>query len=149
MRALLQRVLWAEVKVSDKVVGSIDKGLLVFLGITHKDSEAETKFLAKKISKLRIFNDNAGKMNLSIKDVEGAVLVVSQFTLYANTLKGNRPSYMEAAPPKLADSLYQNFQAELSKLGLRVSSGEFGASMQVSLLNDGPVTIWLDSADFD
>ncbi len=147
MRALLQRVLWAEVKVSSKIVGAIDKGLLVFLGITHKDSKVEAEFLANKISKLRIFNDTAGKMNLSIKDVDGDILVVSQFTLYASTRKGNRPNYMDAAPPELANSLYQHFQAELSKLGFKVSSGKFGTSMQISLLNDGPVTIWLDSAD--
>ncbi len=145
MRALLQRVSWAEVKVDNKVVGTIDKGLLVFLGVTHKDSKVEAEFLAKKIIKLRIFNDSAGKMNLSVSDVNGAILVVSQFTLYANTSKGNRPNYMDAASAELANFLYEYFQEELVKLGFKVSSGKFGASMEVSLLNDGPVTIWLDT----
>ena len=145
MRALLQRVSWAEVKVDNKVVGTIDKGLLVFLGVTHKDSKVEAEFLAKKIIKLRIFNDSAGKMNLSVSDVNGAILVVSQFTLYANASKGNRPNYMDAASAELANFLYKHFQEELVKLGFKVSSGKFGASMEVSLLNDGPVTIWLDT----
>ncbi len=145
MRALLQRVSSAQVKVKNKIVGAIDKGLLVFLGVTHKDSKTEAEFLAKKIAKLRIFNDSAGKMNLSIKDIGGALLVVSQFTLYANARKGNRPNYMDAAAPEHALSLYGYFQEELLKLGLEVSSGEFGASMEVSLLNEGPVTVLLDT----
>lgn len=145
MRVLLQRVAWAQVEVENKTFAAIEKGLLVFLAVSHKDSQQQADFLVQKISKLRIFNDAAGKMNLSIKDVGGEVLVVSQFTLYADARKGNRPNYMNAAPPELAINLYQYFKEQLKVIGLKVCSGKFGANMQVNLLNDGPVTIWLDT----
>lgn len=148
MRALIQRVSEAKVVVDNTVKGEISKGLLVLLGITDSDSEAEASFLAQKIAKLRIFSDDAGKMNLSVKDIEGSILVVSQFTLYADAKKGNRPSYIQAAHPDQAIPLYEFFQEQLRALDFAVESGEFGADMKVSLLNDGPVTIWLDTDDF-
>lgn len=148
MRALIQRASEAKVMVDNTVKGEISKGLLVLLGITDSDSEAEASFLAQKIAKLRIFSDDAGKMNLSVKDIEGSILVVSQFTLYADAKKGNRPSYIQAAHPDQAIPLYEFFQEQLRALDFAVESGEFGADMKVSLLNDGPVTIWLDTDDF-
>ncbi len=149
MRALIQRVSEAKVVVEGKTVGEVSKGLLVLLGITDTDTEAEATFLANKLSKLRIFSDDAGKMNLSVKDIGGSILVVSQFTLYADARKGNRPSYIQAAHPDKAIPLYEFFQTQLRELGFQVESGEFGADMKVSLLNDGPVTIWLDTVDFN
>ena len=148
MRALVQRVNKASVSVAGETTGEIGLGLLVFLGITHDDSERDADKLAAKISKLRIFNDDALKMNKSVLDVGGAALVMSQFTLYADTRKGNRPSYTSAAAPELADKLYQHFSDALRDTGLDVANGIFGADMNVELLNQGPVTIWLDSADF-
>ncbi|MDZ7705372.1 MAG: D-aminoacyl-tRNA deacylase [Trueperaceae bacterium] len=147
MRALVQRVSYAKVEVSGDTVGEIGPGLLVFLGVTETDSETEARYLAQKISKLRIFNDDAGKMNLSVKDIGGGALAVSQFTLYADAKKGNRPSYVHAAPPDHADPLFERFKALLADTGLTVASGVFAADMKVSLLNDGPVTIWLDTAE--
>jgi D-tyrosyl-tRNA(Tyr) deacylase len=147
MRALLQRVSWAKVEVAGRVTGSIGHGLLILLGITHDDTEAESERLANKIAKLRIFADGEGKMNLSVLDIGGSALVVSQFTLYADTRRGNRPGYSQAAEPKHAKALYQDFMARLRRLGVPVATGEFGAYMQVSLVNDGPVTIWLDTAE--
>ena len=148
MRALVQRVSQASVSVKGEVTGNIGLGLLILLGVTHDDSESDADKLAQKISKLRIFNDDALKMNKSVLDVGGAALVVSQFTLYADTRKGNRPSYTHAAAPELADKLYQHFSDALRDTGLDVANGIFGADMNVELLNQGPVTIWLDSADF-
>jgi D-aminoacyl-tRNA deacylase len=148
MRALIQRVDRAKVTVDGEVIGQIGKGLLVLLGITHDDSEDIANKLAAKISKLRIFNDDAGKMNLSVKDVGGEVLVVSQFTLYADAKGGNRPSYITAAQPEKATHLYEVFSNALRSLGFTVANGKFGANMDVELLNQGPVTIWLDSTDF-
>jgi D-aminoacyl-tRNA deacylase len=148
MRALIQRVDYAKVTVDGTVVGQIDKGLLVLLGVTHEDTEAFAHKLAAKVSKLRIFNDDAGKMNLSVKDVNGSILVVSQFTLYANAKDGNRPSYIQAAQPEKATYLYNVFSDALRSLGFTVANGQFGANMNVELLNQGPVTIWLDSNDF-
>jgi D-tyrosyl-tRNA(Tyr) deacylase len=147
MRALVQRVGWAKVEVDGRVVGSIEQGLLVLLGVTHSDTEAESERLSSKVAKLRIFADSEGKMNLSVQDVGGSTLVVSQFTLYADTRRGNRPGYSQAAEPDHAMALYQDFMARLRRLGIPVATGEFGAKMQVSLLNDGPVTIWLDTAE--
>lgn len=147
MRALVQRVSYAKVEVSGDTVGEIGPGLLVFLGVTETDSETEARYLAQKISKLRIFNDDAGKMNLSVRDSGGAALAVSQFTLYADAKKGNRPSYVHAAPPDHADPLFERFKALLAETGVEVASGIFAADMKVSLLNDGPVTIWLDTAE--
>jgi len=149
MRALIQRVSQASVVVDDKITGAIDKGLLILLGITDSDTEAEADFLANKISKLRIFSDDAGKMNLSVTDIGGSILIVSQFTLYADAKKGNRPSYTQAAHPDQAIPLYEYFQTQLRQLDFKVEAGIFGADMKVSLLNDGPVTIWLDTIDFN
>ena len=146
MRALLQRVAWAGVEVAGETVGETGPGLLILLGVTHDDGENEAEFLACKVSKLRVFNDAEGKMNLSLQDVGGGALVVSQFTLYADTRRGNRPSYVDAAPPEHADALYERFIETLKTLGLPVASGRFGADMKVSGLNDGPVTILLDTA---
>ena len=148
MRALVQRVNKASVSVAGETTGEIGLGLLVFLGITHDDSERDADKLAAKISKLRIFNDDALKMNKSVLDVGGAALVMSQFTLYADARKGNRPSYTSAAAPEQANALYAYFSAALRETGLDVANGVFGADMDVQLLNQGPVTIWLDSADF-
>lgn len=147
MRALVQRVARAKVTVQGETVGEIGLGLLVLLGITHSDSEAEARKLAQKIAKLRIFNDAAGKMNKSVQDVGGAALVVSQFTLYADTERGNRPSYIQAARPEQAIPLYDAFSELLRREGLRVENGVFGADMDVDLLNQGPVTIWLETEE--
>ncbi len=146
MRALIQRVSQASVTVNSQTVGAIETGFLVLLGITHTDGEAEAAYLARKIAGLRIFEDEAGKMNLCLADVAGAVLAVSQFTLYGNVRKGRRPSFVDAARPEHADPLYQRFCALLRAEGIRVEEGVFQADMQVTLVNDGPVTLWLDTA---
>ncbi len=146
MRAVVQRVSSAKVTVEGEVVGEIGLGYLVLLGVTGTDTRAEAALLAGKVAKLRVFRDQQDKMNLSVLDVGGKVLVVSQFTLYADTAKGNRPSFTDAAPPGQAEELYEYFSAELSRLGVGVAQGVFGAHMAVSLLNDGPVTICLDTA---
>jgi D-tyrosyl-tRNA(Tyr) deacylase len=148
MRALIQRVDWAKVSVDGKVLGEIGKGLAILLGVTQSDTPELSLKLANKISKLRIFNDEAGKMNLSVKDIGGSILVVSQFTLYANAKDGNRPSYIAAAHPDHATALYEKFNDDLRKLGFTVANGQFGANMNVELLNQGPVTIWLDTNEF-
>lgn len=147
MRALVQRVTHAEVTVEGETTGRIEAGLLVLLGVTHDDTPDQASFLARKVSKLRIFNDEAGKMNLSVRDIGGRVLVVSQFTLYADVRRGNRPSYTHAAAPEHAEALYERFMAALGQEGLRVASGRFGAHMKIDLLNDGPVTLWLDTRE--
>ncbi|MCS7012939.1 MAG: D-aminoacyl-tRNA deacylase [Chloroherpetonaceae bacterium] len=147
MRALIQRVRYASVAVEDKVVGEIGQGVLVFLGIAHHDTEKEAEYLARKVLALRIFEDTEGKMNRSVTDVQGGVLVVSQFTLYADTRKGNRPSFTNAALPEHAERLYEHFLAALrAGSSLNIQSGQFRATMAVSLLNDGPVTILLDTS---
>ena len=145
MRALLQRVSHASVTVDGKVVGQIGQGLLVLLGVGQGDSEVQVKALADKIVYLRIFGDDEGKMNRSLLDIGGEVLVVSQFTLYADTRRGRRPSFTDAAPPSVAEPLVERFKDAIAAYGLTVADGIFGAYMQVELLNDGPVTIWLDS----
>src|SRR5713101_3970039 len=145
MRALLQRVSHASVTVDEQVVGQIGQGLLVLLGVGRDDSEVQVKALADKIVYLRIFGDDEGKMNRSLLDIGGEVLVVSQFTLYADTRRGRRPSFIEAAPPALAEPLVEQFKDALAAHGLTLAGGIFGAYMQVELLNDGPVTILLDS----
>lgn len=146
MRVVVQRVSQAAVKVDGKVVSSIDKGLLILLGITHSDMQNDIHWLCKKIANLRIFNDEHGVMNKSILDIDGEAIVVSQFTLNASTKKGNRPSYIHAAKPAIAEPLYENFVSQLeNELGKKVGAGIFGADMKVSLLNDGPVTIIIDS----
>jgi len=147
MRALLQRVSRASVTVEGQVVGQIGQGLLVLLGIGHEDTEKEAKILAGKLVQLRIFEDEAGKMNRSLLDIQGEILVVSQFTLYADMRRGRRPSFTDAAQPSLAIPLYEHFKTLLTTSGVPVASGIFGAHMQVALLNDGPVTLWLDSAE--
>lgn len=144
MRALIQRVSRASVSVNNEIVGAIDQGLMVLLGIAHDDSMNDIDWLVGKIANMRIFSDEEGKMNLSVQDVKGQILVVSQFTLHASTKKGNRPSFIEAARPEIAIPLYEKFKTELGKI-VPIASGEFGADMKVSLINDGPVTIWLDS----
>lgn len=148
MRVIIQRVKHATVHISNECVGEITKGLLIFLGVEHADSQSDADYLVQKISNLRIFSDTDGKMNLSIQDTDGQFLVVSQFTLHANTKKGNRPSYIRAARPEHAIPLYEYFIDTLQKTtALKVQSGRFGADMQVSLVNDGPVTILMDSKE--
>ena len=146
MRALLQRVTFARVTVGGQTVGEIGPGLLVLLGVGQGDTQKDADTLAAKIVKLRIFSDDAGKMNLSVREAGNAALVVSQFTLYADLSRGNRPSFTGAAPPAEAEALYLYFAEQLRAQGLEVQTGKFGADMQVSLLNDGPVTVWLEPA---
>jgi D-tyrosyl-tRNA(Tyr) deacylase len=141
---LLQRVTRAEVRVDDRVTGRIDRGFLLLVGITHDDDEARLTWMADKLVGLRLFQDADDKMNLALADVGGAVLVVSQFTLYGDASKGRRPSFIDAARPEVAIPLYERFIALLRARGLRVETGEFGAMMQVDLINDGPVTLWLE-----
>lgn len=148
MRILLQRVSRADVKITDKTVGEISKGLLLLLGIAQTDTEKEITFFVEKIINLRIFEDADGKMNLSLLDIKGELLVVSQFTLYADCKKGRRPSFTGAATSAEADALYKKFVQQCVATGLKVAQGEFGADMQISLVNSGPVTIMLDSKDF-
>ena len=147
MRALLQRVSRASVTVDEQVVGRIGQGLLVLLGVGQGDSEAQVKTLADKIVHLRIFGDDEGKMNRSLLDIGGEVLVISQFTLYANTRRGRRPSFTDAAPPALAEPLVERFKDALASFGLPVASGVFGAYMTIDLRNEGPVTVLLDSEE--
>ncbi|MDQ2906698.1 MAG: D-aminoacyl-tRNA deacylase [Ktedonobacteraceae bacterium] len=145
MRALLQRVSRASVTVDEEITGEIGLGLLILLGVGQGDGEGQVKMLVDKIVNLRIFGDDEGKMNRSLLDIGGQALVVSQFTLYANMRRGRRPSFIEAAPPALAEPLVKRFQEAIADYGLSVAGGIFGAHMAVELLNDGPVTIWLDS----
>jgi D-tyrosyl-tRNA(Tyr) deacylase len=147
VRALLQRVSRAEVRVAGDRVGAIGPGLLVLLGIAPEDEEATADALARRIVDLRIHNDAAGKTNLDLGEVGGAVLAVSQFTLYADTRRGRRPGFTGAAPPAHAEALYARFCRALEATGTHVERGRFGASMAVELVNEGPFTIWLDSAD--
>ncbi|HUU89666.1 MAG TPA: D-aminoacyl-tRNA deacylase [Phycisphaerae bacterium] len=144
MRAVIQRVSQASVTVESEVTGAIETGLLVLLGVGHDDTDENARALAAKIARLRIFGDDAGKMNLSVQEVGGGVLAVSQFTLLADTRKGNRPSFVGAAPPEEANRLYEVFCDALAGLGLPVAKGVFGAHMDVHLTNDGPVTIVLE-----
>jgi D-tyrosyl-tRNA(Tyr) deacylase len=145
MRAVVQRVSRAKVTVEEKIVGEIQKGLVVLLGVKISDTEKHATYLAEKIAALRIFDDAEGKMNLSVKDVSGGVLVVSQFTLYGDVRRGLRPSWIDAAPPDLAERLYEFFVWELRRSVQQIETGIFRAMMQVELVNDGPVTILLDS----
>lgn len=144
MRALLQRVSRASVTVDDKVISQIGRGLVVLLGIGHGDGEEQTAFLAEKVANLRIFEDEQGKTNLSILDVAGEAIVVSQFTLYADPRKGRRPSFTDAALPEVAEPLVDRFVELLHGHGVPTQTGQFGAHMQVEIHNDGPVTIWLE-----
>lgn len=147
MRAVVQRVQKASVRVDGKVVGAIDQGLLVFLGVGKDDTEKDLEFIVRKIPRLRVFEDEEGKMNRSLLDVQGAVLCVSQFTLYGDCRRGLRPSFDEAAPPDMARRYYEEFLRRLQEEGVPVASGIFGAFMEVELVNDGPVTILLESKE--
>jgi D-tyrosyl-tRNA(Tyr) deacylase len=144
MRLLLQRVARAEVRVGERVTGSIGRGFLLLVGFTHSDSTAQVEWMVDKVAGLRLFPDDDDKMNRSLADVGGALLVVSQFTLYGDAVKGRRPSFIDAARPEQAVPLYEQFVATLRDRGVRTETGEFGASMQVELVNDGPVTLWLE-----
>jgi len=147
MKAVIQRVREASVEVDGKIVGSIGNGLVILLGVSVEDEKADAEYIADKIPHLRIFNDTEGKMNLSLLDVGGEILCISQFTLYANTRKGRRPSYIQAAPPDKAEPLYEYFMDRLKQQNVKVEKGIFGAMMLVKIFNDGPVTIILDSKD--
>lgn len=147
MRAIIQRVSQASVAVEGRIIGQIEHGLMILVCAMAGDTETEAEKLAQRIAKLRIFRDAAGKMNLALPDTGGGCLVISQFTLAADTSRGNRPGFSTAAPPELGQQLYLHFAQALRGLGLRVATGEFGADMAVSLTNDGPVTIWMDTAD--
>lgn len=145
MRIVLQRVKSASVSIDETVVSKIGVGFVLLVGIADSDTEAELDYLVRKITKLRVFEDLVGKMNLAIEDVGGQILSISQFTLYADTKKGNRPSFTKAGAPDFADKMYQLFSKKLRDTGLTVETGEFGANMQVQLINDGPVTIIFDT----
>lgn len=146
MRAIIQRVSQASVTVENKIVAAINSGLLVLIGIENADSQEDSAWLTSKIANLRIFGDNNGVMNLSVKEIKGDIIVVSQFTLHASTKKGNRPSYIKAAKPEKAIPLYEDFIQKMElEIGKKIQTGVFGADMKVSLLNDGPVTISIDT----
>ncbi|EOF55507.1 D-tyrosyl-tRNA(Tyr) deacylase [Enterococcus hirae EnGen0127] len=145
MRAVVQRVSKASVTIDQQEVGKIDQGLVILLGIHEKDTQDDVDYLVKKIAQMRIFEDEQGKMNRSVEDVEGQILSVSQFTLFADTKKGNRPSFISAARPETAIPLYEAFNEGIRNRGITVATGQFGADMAVSLINDGPVTIIIDS----
>ncbi|AZI33037.1 D-aminoacyl-tRNA deacylase [Kaistella carnis] len=145
MKIVIQRVSEANVKVEGTIVGNISYGLLLLIGIDEEDTQSDADWLIQKVLNLRIFGDEIGKLNLSVKDVEGEILCISQFTLIADYKKGNRPSFIKAAKPDVAIPLFEYFKEEMAKSGLKIESGIFGADMKVSLLNDGPVTIVMDS----
>ena len=144
MKLVVQRVKEAKVEVNEKMVGKINKGFLVLIGITHEDEKEQADYLVKKLCNLRVFEDKNGKMNLGLKDIEGELLIVSQFTLYADCSNGNRPSFTNAARPEKANELYEYFCKECEKNDIKVEKGIFGADMKVSLINDGPVTIIIE-----
>lgn len=147
MRAVIQRVKHANVRVENEIIGKINNGLVVLLGVTHDDTEADINALVQKIIHLRIFEDEENKLNNSLLDIEGKILSVSQFTLYADVRKGRRPNFMNAAKPEYAESLYELFNEKLRKENVDVETGSFGAMMEVELVNDGPVTIILETKD--
>ena len=147
MRAVIQRVSQASVSIEDNIVGVIQQGFMVLLGITHEDTGDDVAYLVRKIKNLRVFEDEEGKMNRSLESINGAVLSISQFTLYGETKKGNRPSFIQAAPTSFAISLYEAFNEGLQAEGITVATGKFGADMQVALVNDGPVTIVIDTKE--
>jgi len=144
MKLVVQRVKEAKVEVDEKMVGKINKGFLVLIGVTHEDKKEQADYLVKKLCNLRVFEDKNGKMNLGLKDIEGELLIVSQFTLYADCSNGNRPSFTNAARPEKANELYEYFCKECEKNNIKVEKGIFGADMKVSLINDGPVTIIIE-----
>ena len=144
MKLVVQRVKEAKVEVDEKVVGKINKGFLVLIGVTHEDEKEQADYLVKKLCNLRVFEDENGKMNLGLKDIKGELLIVSQFTLYADCSNGNRPSFISAAKPEKANELYEYFCKECEKNNIKVEKGIFGADMKVSLINDGPVTIIIE-----
>ncbi len=145
MRAVVQRISRAKVTVENEIVGQVGKGFLVLLGVSQDDTQDDVIFMAQKIAGLRVFRDTEGKMNLSLQDVGGQMLVVSQFTLYGDCRKGRRPSFVQAAPPEKADELYQSFVAEVRGQGIHVETGQFQADMDVELVNEGPVTLLIES----
>lgn len=145
MRVIIQKVKNSHVTVEQQIIGEIQHGLMLLVGFTHDDALEDLQYCVKKIIQMRIFEDENQKMNLSIRDVNGSILSISQFTLYASTKKGNRPSFTQAAAPDLANDLYHQFNQQLIEAGINVQTGSFGAMMEVSLINDGPVTILLDS----
>ncbi|RPH34279.1 MAG: D-tyrosyl-tRNA(Tyr) deacylase [Bacteroidales bacterium] len=146
MRVVIQRVAQASVTIANEKHSQISKGLLVLVGIEQADTDEDIEWLCGKIARLRLFDDENGVMNLSVQDIQGEILVVSQFTLHAKTKKGNRPSYIQAAPPEMAIPLYNRFVQNIGKeISMKIATGEFGAMMQISLVNDGPVTIIIDS----
>ena len=145
MRVVLQRVAHASVTVEEKVIGKIERGFLLLVGVTHDDAMEDMEYLVRKIVQMRIFEDEEGKLNRSIQDIGGEILSVSQFTLFADTKKGNRPSFSKAAPGDVALEMFEQFNGLLRETGIPVETGQFGADMKVELLNDGPVTILLDS----
>lgn len=147
MKAVIQRVSQANVAVDGQIIGQIGKGLMVLLGVDREDNEKDMEYLVKKITAMRIFEDDQEKMNLALADVDGSLLVVSQFTLLASTKKGNRPSFTQAGPPDMSNALYEQFIAACRQQGLHVEHGRFGAHMEVALVNDGPVTIIIDSRE--
>ncbi len=150
MRACVQRVASASVAIkteNNRISGKIDRGFLVLLGVGVGDDEEDVRYLAKKVASLRVFEDAEGRMNLNLAQVGGAALVVSQFTLFGDCIKGNRPGFVDAAPPETANRLYERFVAELRSLGVPTETGVFRADMAVSLVNDGPVTLWIDADD--
>ncbi len=144
MKLVIQRVKYAKVEVEEKITGEIEKGFLILVGVEQNDTKEQADWLANKVCNLRIFEDENEKMNLSLKDVNGKMLIISQFTLYADCNKGNRPSFIQAAEPKKAEELYEYFKQKCRELGLEVQAGIFGAHMEVEFLNDGPVTIILE-----
>ncbi|MDU2548287.1 MAG: D-aminoacyl-tRNA deacylase [Enterococcus faecalis] len=147
MKVVIQRVSQAQVAIEEQIVGQIKQGFMVLVGIHQEDTPEDVAYVVGKISKLRVFEDDEGKMNRSIQEIEGSILSISQFTLYAKTKKGNRPSLIEAARPDVAIPLYELFNQQLEAEGIAVATGEFGADMQVSLTNDGPVTIVIDTRE--
>ena len=145
MKVVIQRAKHASVKVDEEVIGKIAHGLVVLVGVTHEDTMEDVQYIVNKVINLRIFEDDAGKMNLSLKDVSGSILSISQFTLYGDTRKGRRPNFMQAAGPDHALKMYEAFNEQVENNGIHVETGEFGAMMDVELVNDGPVTIIIDS----
>lgn len=145
MRAVVQRVKEASCKVDEKIVGKIEKGILLFLGIGKGDEDKDLKYLVDKVLGLRIFSDDEGKMNLSLEDVEGEILIISQFTLYGDVRKGKRPSFSNSSSPEIGEAYYKQFIEEVRSRGIKAETGVFGADMDIELINDGPVTILLDS----